>query len=135
MKLHLPVMLLASFIFLPGCVSTTPNTSSSSSSSPIKYTPIVQQTPESVTSNWYTYTSKNGSYTALFPTQPKETTQTQNTAVGNVDYIIATHENKLKGTAYLTSDAKYNVQVPDSSVETVLDSVRDGALKADPILA
>ncbi len=135
MKLHLSVILLASVLYLPGCALRSSNALNTASSSPTSATSTgsastSEQTPASVTSNWYTYTSPNGSYTALFPAKPQETVRSRNTKVGNINLKLVTYENRQKNIAYLTSDIKYGKEIPAGKAYKMLDDAKNGALKS-----
>ena len=129
MKFHLPAIVLASIILLSGCGSKSPTASNTSTNSPVSSTSNVGQTPASVTSNWYTYTSKDGSYTVLFPNQPKETKELQKTAVGNLNLLLASYTDKQQNIDYLANETKLGAEAPKSSVSRILDGLRNGAVK------
>lgn len=90
---------------------------------------VAEQPKTAVTSNWYAYTSQDGKYTVLFPTKPKEETQSQNTESGKINSVTAIYENQQQNIAYLAGNITYNTKVSAGESETVLDSARDGALK------
>ncbi|RUT04226.1 hypothetical protein DSM106972_044540 [Dulcicalothrix desertica PCC 7102] len=129
MKFYLPAIFLASVVLLPGCVSKAPIALNTPLSSPVSSTSTVEQTPTSVTSNWYTYTSQDNNYTALFPTKPEERIQSVKTATGNVNVKLAFYKDKQQNMTYLASDIKSDKKIPESEVSKALDEFRDGQLE------
>jgi hypothetical protein len=130
MKFYLPAILLASVVLLPGCVSKAPIALNTPSSSPVSSTSTVEQTPTSVTSNWYTYTSQDNNYTILFPSKPKERIESLK-RTKNVNFTLAYYENRQQNITYLASHAKSPKKIPESAISKALDNAMNGQLKGD----
>jgi hypothetical protein len=126
MKLHLPATLLASFFFLSICNSSNAQPSDTTLKSHLIPTISAQATPKSITSNWYKYTPADGSYTALFPGQPQETSKPESTAPGEITTFMAFYGDS--NTAYLTTSYKLSIKIPYNLAKIVLDSGEENLL-------
>lgn len=79
-----------------------------------------------VTTNWYSYTAKDNSYSVKFPNQPQEENESVNTSLGTLNYLQVMYEDTVNNRAYLTTSQKFPVGANQINAEEFLDEVRDG---------
>jgi hypothetical protein len=95
-----------------------------------KYSPLPETATASVTKDWYNYTAKDGSYTAIFPSQPQEENQSINSQVGEIKYLLVSYTDDTNNRFYFTLSTKYPVNPSEYNVEKGLDGARDGQAKS-----
>jgi hypothetical protein len=68
-----------------------------------------------LTKDWYRYTAKDGSYSALFPGQPEETVESDSS-------VQVTYEDRANNRAYLTQFGKLNANPNQNEIEDAFDA-------------
>ncbi len=135
MKLPLLGLVFALVMPLAACGdSTPPKSSPSTKSTPTESPSSPKSSANSPTGSGYTYNSKDGNYTVVFPAKPSEQNQTANSAKGPIPFVLAIYTDDSKQRAFLTSSS--NLPLPegkkpsDYNPEKGLDGARDGASKS-----
>lgn len=140
MKLRLSLIVFAFLIPLTACNKSEP-TKSSSASAPASTNPTTaaQTSPSSnAPSNWYTYSSASGKYTAKFPEKPKENQQSVPIEAKTVQKQIqagqAAFLDSNNKRIYLVSHTDIPIPVgantKDFNTERFLDQGREQTLKS-----
>lgn len=68
-----------------------------------------------LTSDWYRYTATDGSYSALFPGQPKDSVELDSS-------VQIMYEDRANNRAYMTQKTKLSINPSQLNVEEVLDA-------------
>lgn len=68
-----------------------------------------------LTKDWYRYTAKDGSYSALFPGQPEESVESDSS-------VQVTYEDRANKRAYLTQFGKLDTSPDQNEIEKAFDA-------------
>lgn len=129
-RLFLTVLALAAAVVACGGKTNSANQSPAANNQTAQ-APANNQTAQApgndVTSSWVSYTSPKGSYTAKFPSKPKEETQTLDTKAGKTDLVLVSYEDRANRRAYAVSHNRFTIpQGMKFDVQKGLDGSRDG---------
>jgi hypothetical protein len=90
---------------------------------------MVSSTSEPIallTKDWYHYTAKDSSYSALFPGQPQESVQSDSVQVLYADFT--------NNHAYMTRIVKLHTKINQNDVEKILDAMITKALDGNTLI-
>lgn len=153
MKLRLLSAIFALVVPLVACNSDSNPNASPSAATPASPVPQASEIPSPLASassspevatnsspttaaptDWYTYSSQEGGYTAKFPQKPEEQKKPAGSQAGSIGYTEVRYVDQAKQRIYLSVHA--NVPVPpgakvnDINVEKGLDTLRDNIIKS-----
>jgi hypothetical protein len=120
---------LALVVPIAACTDNKSVSSSNVQSPTTQSAPSPETASASATKNWYKYTAKDGSYTALFPSQPQEKNQSVKTQAGELKFLLVSYGDNTNKRAYALTSAKYPGKRSQYDVEKGLDGARDGQAK------